>query len=158
MPKVNKKDLREYLSAFPAKGGDRDKVKKSDLNFLLNGKVEMDAKELYALLQNTKIEDFDPVEEAFNLLDVDNIGYLTVDTFRGIFEKLKLGTIEPTEESIFRKVADADGDGKISLEDFRAILSYNAEEDDGDIDPSKAFAAAGNNELQDFDDDSDDNL
>jgi hypothetical protein len=58
MAKVNKKDLKEYLSAFPYKGMDKDgevKIKKSDLNFLLNGKYEMSAQDLYSLLSNTKI-------------------------------------------------------------------------------------------------------
>ena len=58
MAKVNKKDLKEYLSAFPSKGMDKDgevKIKKSDLNFLLNGKYEIDAKELHQLLSNTMI-------------------------------------------------------------------------------------------------------
>ena len=41
--KINKRDLREYLSAFPVKGGAENKVKKSDVNFLLNGKQEMNA-------------------------------------------------------------------------------------------------------------------
>jgi hypothetical protein len=42
--KINKRDLREYLSAFPVKGGNSEtKVKKSDVNFLLNGKQEMNA-------------------------------------------------------------------------------------------------------------------
>ena len=41
--KVTKRDLREYLSAFPVKGqGDKpageNKVKKSEVNFLMNGK------------------------------------------------------------------------------------------------------------------------
>ena len=133
MPKVNKKDLKEYLSAFPYKGMGPDgevKIKKSDLNFLLNGKHEMDAKELHQLLSNTMIQDFDPVEEAFRLLDVEEEGFLTMDTFKRIFEKLKLGTIEEQEESIFMSVADFDGDKKISLDDFRRILQYNAEEDD----------------------------
>lgn len=136
--KVNKRDLREYLSAFPVKGqAGKDpsevKVKKSDVNFLMNGKQEMTATELYELLENTMIEQFDPVEEAFKLLDVEEKGALTVDTFRNIFQKLGLGTIEPNEEKIFIEVADKDRDGVISLEDFRRILTHG---DDGhDDDP-----------------------
>ena len=97
---------------------------------MLNGKSEMTATELHELLQNTMIEEFDPVEEAFNLLNVEETGVLTVDTFRQIFEKLNLGTIEPNEEKIFLEVADKDGDGVISMEDFRKILEYNVDEDD----------------------------
>lgn len=46
--KVTKRDLREYLSAFPIKGQagkepGEVKVKKSEVNFLMNGKQEMTA-------------------------------------------------------------------------------------------------------------------
>ena len=92
----------------------------------------MTATELHELLSNTMIEEFDPVQEAFNLLDVDETGFLTVDTFRNIFEKLQLGTIEPNEEKIFNEVADKDQDGKISIEDFRKILEYNVDGEDED--------------------------
>ena len=135
--KVTKRDLREYLSAFPVKGqAGKDpsevKVKKSEVNFLLNGKQEMTATELHELLANTMIEEFDPVEEAFKLLDIDETGFLSVDTFRNIFDKLNLGVIEDNEVKIFNEVADKDGDGKISLSDFRKILEYNIEEEDED--------------------------
>ena len=128
--KVTKRDLREYLGAFPVKGqaaGAEVKVKKSEVNFLLNGKQEMTATELHELLANTMIEEFDPVQEAFNLLDVEENGLLTVSTFRNIFEKLNLGTIEPNEEKIFMEVADKDGDQFINIDDFRKILEYNVD-------------------------------
>lgn len=130
--KVTKRDLREYLSAFPVKGqGDKpageNKVKKSEVNFLMNGKQEMTAQELHELLANTMIEEFDPVEEAFKLLDVDEKGFLNVATFRSIFQKLGLGDIDESEEKIFIEVADKDGDGAIGIDDFRRILDYNNE-------------------------------
>lgn len=90
----------------------------------MNGTYEMDATQLYELLSSTKIEEFDAVEEAFRLLDVNDQGYLTVDTFKAIFKNLDLGEIAPSDEDIFKEVADFDGDGKINLEDFRKILSY----------------------------------
>lgn len=40
---------------------------------------------MHELLASTMIEEFDPVTEAFNLLDVEGQGFLTVDTFRDIF-------------------------------------------------------------------------
>ena len=58
------------------------------------------------------------------MLDVNRTGHLTVDTFKNIFEKLKLGTIASSDVEIFKEVADFDGDGVISLEDFRKILTY----------------------------------
>ena len=55
---------------------------------------------------------------------MNNTGHLTVETFKNIFEKLKLGTIASSDVDIFKEVADFDGDGVISLEDFRKILTY----------------------------------
>jgi len=81
----------------------------------MNGKQEMEAEELFELLSKTQIEEFDAVEEAFKLLDVEEEGFLTVETFKNIFEKLRLGTIDPADEDIFKEVADLDKDGKISL-------------------------------------------
>lgn len=107
----------------------------------------MTATELHELLANTMIEEFDPVEEAFKLLDVDNSNFLSVDTFRNIFEKLNLGTIEPNEEKIFNEVADKDGDGKISLEDFRQILEYNVESEGAEDDGNNGNAALMNQDL-----------
>lgn len=138
--------MRKYLNAFPQKNqaanqtktekelqqlaAEDAKIKKQEVNFLLNGKVELSAEDLYGLLAQTQIEEFDAVEEAFKLLDVDNQGRLTVDTFKQIFEKLELGTIEKNDEEIFKEVADFDGDGFINLDDFRRILTYNPGEDE----------------------------
>ena len=57
------------------------------------------------------------------MLDVDGQGFLTIDTFKTIFEKLELGKIENSDEDIFKEVTNADGNGHIKLEDFRKILS-----------------------------------
>ena len=48
------------------------------------------------------------MEEAFKLLDVENKGHLTVDTFKEIFKNLNLGEIAPSDEDIFKEVADFD--------------------------------------------------
>jgi len=109
----------------------------------MNGQNEMDANQLFELLQSTQIEEFDAVEEAFKLLDVDDKKYLSIETFKNIFEKLKLGTIEVQDEEIFKEVADFDGDGQISLEDFKKILTYDPaeDEDDGLMGPPKTQQA-----------------
>ena len=85
----------------------------------MDGKQEMSADELHHLLTTTSIEPFDPVEEAFKLLDVEKKGYLTVDTFKEIFANLNFGEITASDEDIFREVADFDKDGVINLDDFR---------------------------------------
>ena len=122
-PKINKNELKTYLEAFPKK------YTQKEINFLMNGQREMDHKQLYELLSSTKIDDFDAVEEAFKLLDVNNEGHLTVDTFKEIFKNLDLGEIARSDEEIFKEVADFDKDGVINLEDFRQILNYKPGED-----------------------------
>jgi len=122
-PKITRKDLKTYLEAFPKKYSNKE------IAFLMNGNAEMDHHALYDLLESTMIEDFDAVEEAFKLLDVDNKGFLTVDTFKEIFANLKLGEIAPSDEDIFKEVADFDDDGVINLDDFRKILTYKPGED-----------------------------
>ena len=52
-----------------------------------------------------------------------------METFKQIFEKLDLGEIAPSDEDIFKEVADFDGDGVINLSDFRQILTYKPGED-----------------------------
>ena len=99
----------------------------------MNGQFEMDHNQLYDLLASTQIEDFDAVEEAFKLLAVNGEQYLSVETFKDIFKNLELGEIAPSDEDIFREVADFDGDGKIGLEDFRQILTYKPGEDKDQI-------------------------
>jgi hypothetical protein len=42
---------------------------------------------------------------------------------------LNLGEIAPSDEDIFKEVADFDGDGYINLSDFRQILTYKPGED-----------------------------
>ena len=122
-PKITKKELKTYLEAFPKQ------YSQKEIAFLMNGKNEMNHDELYDLLSQTQIEDFDAVEEAFKLLDVNNKGFLTVQTFKEIFKNLDLGEIAPSDEDIFKEVADFDGDGVINLDDFRKILTYKPGED-----------------------------
>ena len=122
-PKITRKELKTYLEAFPKKYSSKE------IAFLMNGTFEMDHNQLYDLLASTQIEDFDAVEEAFKLLDVENKGHLTVDTFKEIFKNLNLGEIAPSDEDIFKEVADFDQDGVINLEDFRKILTYKPGED-----------------------------
>ena len=56
--KVTRKDLMQYLSAFPQKavpGANQNdpKPKKTEVQFLMNGKPELEASELFELLSTT---------------------------------------------------------------------------------------------------------
>ena len=86
-PKIKRSELKKYLACYPKKYSSKE------IAFLMNGAYEMDANELHNLLTTTSIDPFDPVEEAFKLLDVDGKGFLTVDVFKDIFKKLNFGEI-----------------------------------------------------------------
>lgn len=118
---IEKGELKRYLQKFPKQYSNKE------ISFLMNGQKEMDASTLYELLTTTSIEPFDPIEEAFKLLDVESKGFLTIDVFKTIFSNLGFGEITPSDEDIFKEVADFDGDGVINLDDFRKILSQSPE-------------------------------
>ena len=50
---------------------------------------------------------------------------------RRIFQDLGYGDISPEDLEVLVETADADGDGKISLEDFRSMLSQAPAADTG---------------------------
>ena len=85
----------------------------------------MDSSSLYDLLASTQIEDFDAVEEAFKLLDVEGKGYLDVQTFKEIFKNLKLGEHVSQQEIMeIIKEADLNNDGEINYKEFvKAMMS-----------------------------------
>ena len=46
----------------------------SELGTLTNNKTELKAKELYDMLKDNELDKFDPLEEAFKLLDPEGSG------------------------------------------------------------------------------------
>uniref|UniRef100_A0A7S3D8C7 EF-hand domain-containing protein n=1 Tax=Palpitomonas bilix TaxID=652834 RepID=A0A7S3D8C7_9EUKA len=111
-------DLRSRLGIFyktlPAR----------EYRFLIS-EPEFNLKTLTRLLENNEITNFDPVREAFKVYDPHDTGYIDVDTLRHIFSNLGFGELSPDDVDILIKTADVDGDGKISLEDFRGMFEYN---------------------------------
>ena len=56
----------------------------SELGTLTNNKTELKAKELYDMLKDNELENFDPLEEAFKLLDPDNTGSLDIKRLKSL--------------------------------------------------------------------------
>ena len=78
---------------------------------------------LRELLADNELGQYDPIKEAFKVYDPHNTGYVDSETLRRIFQDLGYGTIDDDDLLILVETADADRDGKISLEDFRSMLS-----------------------------------
>jgi calmodulin len=93
-----------------------------EYRFLMNNQKEMTLDDLQELLSSNTIENFDPVAEAFKLYDTDNTGYIKASKLKEIFQVYGLGEVPDEDVDILGRAADIDGDGKISLADFRMML------------------------------------
>ena len=80
---------------------------------------------LRALLASNELGGYDPVREAFKVYDPNNTGFVDTETLRGIFGNLGYGEITDEDLKVLIATADADGDGKISREDFRQMLNFS---------------------------------
>ena len=101
----------------------------SELGTLTNNKTELKAKELYEMLKDNELENFDPLEEAFKLLDPDNKGELDIKRLKELFISLGYGEIEKKDTQILIECLDTNDDGKIDLNDFKEIFRIMKEKE-----------------------------
>jgi len=57
--------------------------------------------------------------------EIGNTGFADPEILRSIFQSLDYGEITDEDLEVLVQAADVDGDGKISLEDFRGMLKFN---------------------------------
>mmetsp|Transcript_19606 Transcript_19606/g.3210 ORF Transcript_19606/g.3210 Transcript_19606/m.3210 type:complete len:140 (+) Transcript_19606:220-639(+) len=93
-----------------------------DFKFLMAGKSDMSVRELFDILKYNELDDFDPIEEAFKFYDPGNTGFVDLERLREVFSMLGYGELSHSDMQILVECADADLDGKISLEDFRRLI------------------------------------
>eukprot|EP01032_Pedospumella_encystans_P034048 gene34048-38486_t len=82
----------------------------------------MSLDELKDLLMDNEITNFDPVAEAYRVFDQNGEGALSGDKLRQAFMAYGMGELADEELDILIRTADVDGDGAISVEDFRSML------------------------------------
>jgi Ca2+-binding EF-hand superfamily protein len=112
------KDLKLKLSPF------YPNLSSKDYKFLVpDGEITVD--KLMALLENNDLGAFDPVRDAFRVYDPNDTGYLDENALRGVLERLGYGEITKEDMEVLIRTADCDGDGRVSLEDFRHMLHEN---------------------------------
>lgn len=114
--KIRMEDLRARLSAFY---GD---LPSQEYQFLLGDRTELTLGDLDALLRDNEITNFDPVAEAFKVYDPEGKGFVEPALLRQVFERLGFGALSDEDLSLLVESADADGDGRISLNDFRGLV------------------------------------
>jgi len=90
---------------------------------LLLGDGAFTKETLRSLLTDNQLGAYDPMAEAFKAYDPNGTGFIDTETLRGIFESLGYGEINDDDLKVLVETADVDRDGRISLEDFRQMLS-----------------------------------
>ena len=80
--------------------------------------------ELYALLKDNQLTNFDPVKEAFKVYDPNETGFVDMGIVREFFQNLGYGDISDEDAKIILETADADKDGRIGIEDFRMMVPF----------------------------------
>eukprot|EP01062_Namystynia_karyoxenos_P082467 TRINITY_DN9298_c0_g2_i1.p2 TRINITY_DN9298_c0_g2~~TRINITY_DN9298_c0_g2_i1.p2 ORF type:complete len:197 (+),score=101.78 TRINITY_DN9298_c0_g2_i1:141-731(+) len=112
------KDLKARLSAFyPQMTNKEYRFLISEPNFTVDT--------LWNLLENNNITNFDPVKEAFKVYDPHDSGFVDPEMLKQIMSRMGYGDMTKEDMEVLIKTADVDGDGKISLEDFRQMLNFN---------------------------------
>lgn len=66
---------------------------KDQIGTLTNGKSEIKAAELYELLKDNELADFDPITEVYKILDKDKENNLNIDHLQRIFQELGMGRL-----------------------------------------------------------------
>jgi hypothetical protein len=61
---------------------------------------------------------------AKQVYDPHDTGYVDLEVLRSIFSNLGFGEVTSEDVNVLIETADVDGDGKISLSDFRKMVSH----------------------------------
>ena len=99
-------------------------VTSKEIRFLMNNQNEISFDELNQLLRDAHLGSFDPVREAFKIYDPENTGFVDPGLIRNFFEAMGFGQLDDEDMRIVIETADKDKDGKISLDDFRALVPF----------------------------------
>lgn len=110
-----------------------------DYRFLMNNKKELTVQDLNDLLLENEVSNFDPVAEAFGIFSEATAGKtatnpasaaaagggsggLSGQRLREAFLAYGMGELADEELAVLIRTVDLDGDGVVSLEDFRSMI------------------------------------
>ncbi|EAR91080.2 EF-hand protein (macronuclear) [Tetrahymena thermophila SB210] len=96
----------------------------NEIPALTQGKSEIKSKELFELLKQNELDHFDPLQEAFNLLDPNKTDTLDMGRLKKVFQVLGYADLDPKDISILEECLNVKGEksGKITLKDLREIF------------------------------------
>ena len=75
--------------------------------------------------------EFDPVAEAFKAYDKQSFGVLKRDRLREIFTSFQMGEGALSDEELdaILALADVDGDGRVTFDDFKAMVQSQKQQE-----------------------------
>ena len=116
---VDKASLQERLALFPG-------AAEHGLQELKGLDSGLTQKSLKKMLKGNKVTEFDPVAEAFKLLDPKSEGHVDMSVVRELFRGMGMGELTKDELNVIRR-SGGNASGFITLEDFRTMLDAPAE-------------------------------
>lgn len=81
----------------------------------MTGKDILSIDDLYGILKNNELENFDPVTESFKYLDPQGIGQVNMERLKELFSFMGYGDLTENDLKLILEVGDTDEDGAISL-------------------------------------------
>ena len=117
---ITESDLRRKLPLF------YKALPPKDYRILMNNKTTLNIDELYNILSKNELSNFDPINEAFKVLDTKDNGYIEISKLKLIFYNLGW-RLSSDDLNVLISVADYDNDGKINLNDFKRLLKTSNE-------------------------------
>jgi Ca2+-binding EF-hand superfamily protein len=111
---VSKEAVQARLALFPG-------AAEHGLQDLKGLESSLSKKSLGKMLKSNKVTEFDPVAEAFRVLDPAGNGNVDMAVIREIFRGLGMGELTTDEINVIRR-SGGNSSGFITLEDFRALL------------------------------------
>eukprot|EP00462_Mataza_sp_D1_P000731 CAMPEP_0175095340 /NCGR_PEP_ID=MMETSP0086_2-20121207/4096_1 /TAXON_ID=136419 /ORGANISM="Unknown Unknown, Strain D1" /LENGTH=201 /DNA_ID=CAMNT_0016368567 /DNA_START=12 /DNA_END=617 /DNA_ORIENTATION=- len=113
---ITLQDLKKRLGVF------YQNLSLREYKFLMNNKQELTEQDLYQLLAHNELGNYDPVAEAFKIYDPQETGYVDLEVFKEILQNLGFSDITDQDIATLTETADVDGDGRVSLNDFRRMM------------------------------------
>ena len=104
------------------------RVPEIEVPTLTNNKEEITVDELYNLLSDCDYKDFDPVAEAFKLLDIHNNDAVDMDRLVNMMQKFGFKNITHKDKDLLLECLDVDGDSMVTLNDLRKVLQNDVSE------------------------------
>lgn len=115
-------DLRNRLSIF-YRSGNKNGPSSKEYKSLMNNRSTLSIDDLYNILADNELTNFDPVQESFKtIFDPNDNGCVDTSILKQILINFGYNKITDKDLQILINIADQDRDGKININDFTNML------------------------------------